>query len=96
MTRIISIEALSSHQHTSAYGQYDVVIEINGITHRLEYTCELREENGLHIEAVTWKPEDSILADRKAVDLSVVTNITDTVMQYHKTRNVQLPRIIVQ
>ncbi|MFL6209732.1 MAG: hypothetical protein ACJ74W_12820 [Pyrinomonadaceae bacterium] len=67
MTRIISIEALASHQHTSAYGQYDVVIEINGIAYRLEYTCAFREENGLHIQAVTWKPEDSILADHKAV-----------------------------
>lgn len=94
MTRVISIKPLSSRHHTPAYGRYDVVIEVNGIAHRLEYTCELREENGLHIQAVTWKPEDSLLADHDAVDLSVVTGITDTVVQYHTNRDVSLPRII--
>ena len=96
MVKIISIEALANHQHTSAYDQYAVVIEINGIAHHLEYTYELQEEDGLRFEGVTWKPEDSILDDHKAVDALVVMRISNTVMQYHKTRDVQLPKIIVQ
>jgi hypothetical protein len=96
MTKIISIESVSGHRPTSSYGCYDVEIEINGAAHCLEYTYELREEDGLTIQAVTWKPEDSILADRNAVDVRAVADITDTIVQYHKTKSVQLPRIIAR
>jgi hypothetical protein len=94
VVRILSIDALSNRQSTAEHGQYNVVIEVDGTPYYLEYTCDIRDDDEFKVQSVTWKPEDSVLANRKAVDVSVVTTITDTVVQYHRTKSVQLRRVI--
>jgi len=86
LIRVLSIQPrLNSHQ-TADYGQYEVLIEVDGIQYNLEYTCDFRLEDGFNVQLVTWKPEDSILTKRNAVDISGVMMVTDTVVEYHRTR----------
>ena len=92
--RILSIDTPSNQEPTEKHGQYNVVIEVNGTLHRLEYTCDFSDEGGLSMQSITWKPSDSVLANRNTVDLQAVTTITDTVAQYHKTKSVKLPRVV--
>ena len=96
MIKVLSIDPFLNQKPTAEHGQYNVVIEVNGTLHRLAYTCDFSNEGGLSMQSVSWKPSDSILANRKAVDLQAVTTITDTLVQYHKTRSVELPRIVQQ
>jgi hypothetical protein len=95
MIRVLTIETNNSNrQRTAEYGQYNVVIDVDDVVHCLEYTCELGDYEGLKMQTVTWKPENSILADRDAIEVMVVAAITDTVMQYHRGGSIQLPRTI--
>lgn len=94
MIRILSIDTPPNHESASEHGQYSVVVEVGDTRHRLEYTCDFSEKDGLSVQSVTWKPENSVLSNRKEVGLSAVMAINDTVVQYHKTKSVQFPRII--
>ncbi len=94
MIRILSIDSVSNRQPTAEYGQYDVKIEVDGSAHHLEYSCDFREDEGLTVQSVTWEGGDAVLADLNVVDVSVVTAITDTVVQYHRTISAELPRVI--
>ena len=94
MIRILSIDTPSNHKPTAEHGQYDVVIEVGDTPHRLEYTCDFSRMDELKVKSVTWKPEDSVLSSRRAVSLSTAMAINDTVVQYHQTKTVALPRVI--
>ena len=94
MIRILSIDTRPNHEPTAEHGQYNLVVEVGDTPHRLEYTCDFYEKEGLRVQSVTWKPEDSVLSNRKEVSLSAAMAINDTVVQYHQTKSVEFPRII--
>ena len=94
MIRILSINTPSNHDPTAEHGQYNVVVEVGATQHFLEYSCNFYEMDGLDVQEVTWKPADSILSNRKVVSLAAAMAINDTVVEYHRTKSVELPRVI--
>jgi hypothetical protein len=95
MMRILSIgPTTTTRLRTPEWGQYNVVIELDGAIQTFEYTCELSEQEGLARQSVTWTPEHAVLAGLGAIELMDRVAITDLVMQYHRGAHLDFPHVV--